>query len=157
HSQTLPCISCSPQGFAGFRPTSCVRLSELTAYHAKSPRRFSESPKLHVVCVPPRQAYSHCASVGSVYSQPAGSRPSRRSCSVSARQNALASSHDTCSTGNLSVSRPTTNSLPAPVEAKLLGLLCAFGLFLVTPRYSPCVASYLPSQKPRVSFTSTPS
>ena len=42
--------------------------------------------------VPARQAYSHCASVGSEYSYPAGKRPAAFSRSVSCLQNSSASS-----------------------------------------------------------------
>src|SRR5207249_2150272 len=93
----------------------------------------------------------HCASVGRRYSQPLGSRPAFSSCSVRARQNSVASAHVMLSTGNFSVFTPATTSLPAPVEEKALGLL------FITVRYSPCVTSYFPSQKPRLSFTSTAS
>src|SRR6185503_14009186 len=99
--------------------------------------------------VPARQAYSHWASVGRRYSQPGGSRPAFRSCSVSTWQNLPASSHETCSTGSLSTSTPAANAASRASRGKELGLS------FITWRYSPCVTSHLPSQNPRESATST--
>src|SRR4051812_14358341 len=70
-----------------------------------------------ILC-PPRQAYSHCASVGSAY---------LTRCLLSADTsfsfltNSWASFHETFSTGKSSVSIPCTLSLPLPVLQKLLG------------------------------------
>src|SRR5262249_46998589 len=48
-SQTLPCMSCSPQGFAPFLPTSCARLLELARDQPKSTNCDSALPKLYAV------------------------------------------------------------------------------------------------------------
>jgi site-specific DNA recombinase len=60
-SQTLPCMSDSPQPFAFFEPTGCVLRLLFSSYHAIA----SRSPA-YLPIVPARHAYSHCASVGSV-------------------------------------------------------------------------------------------
>jgi hypothetical protein len=64
---------------------------------------------------PPRQAYSHSASVGKRYT-----RPNRFSSGISdsLRQKAKASSQDTFSTGKVRVSWPTTLALPPPRAEK---------------------------------------
>ena len=90
--------------------------------------------------VPARQAYSHCASVGRANRYPAGRRPAARSRSVSAAQNASASSRLTKYTG-------MSSSLPCLLPSK------ASGMAPITVSYCFCVTSYLPSQKSRVRVT----
>src|SRR4051794_5101551 len=91
--------------------------------------------------VPARQAYSHWASVGRRNSQPSGSSPDRRAESVRSRQNASAPAKLTLPTGNSSPSGSSAVGSPGSVP---------------TTRFqSPCVTSYFPAQKPRVSVTST--
>src|SRR3954464_14551430 len=102
---------------------------------------LSESPNAVAVVVPARQAYSHWASVGRRNSQPCGSSPARRADSVRSRQNASAPAKLTLPTGNSSPSGSSAVGLPGSVP---------------TTRFqSPCVTSYFPAQKPRVSVTST--
>ena len=125
HSHTLPCMSHKPQAFACFVPTGWILLSLLFECQAN----LSKSPANRPV-VPPRQAHSHCASVGSVHRHPAGNRPF----AFSFRQNSDAVSQLTVSTGS---------SLPL----KLLGLLPD------TASHCACVTSVRPSQNDLVSVT----
>src|SRR6185295_14647596 len=64
HSQTLPCMSWSPNEFGCLLPTGCIRPSELPLNHPTRDRSASRSPEQNVVVVPARHAYSHCTSVG---------------------------------------------------------------------------------------------
>src|SRR4051794_35411382 len=68
--------------------------------------------------MPARQAYSHSASVGKRYTRPACRSPGSSDRRV---QKAVASSHDTFSTGKREVSMPWTRPLPSPEEEKWLG------------------------------------
>src|SRR5262245_28408793 len=99
-------MSCSPQAFGGKLPTLAARPSDgpASAPLYGLPLTFaclllSLSPNAVAVVVPARQAYSHCASVGSRNSHSFGSSPDRRPSSVSLRQNASASAKLTLPTG----------------------------------------------------------
>ena len=98
-------------------------------------------PSFRAVIAPPRQAYSHCASVGRANRYPAGMRPAARSRSVNFTQNASASSRLTQYTGK---SSPTPR-LPLPKAA---------GMSPITSCHCACVTSYWPIQKGCVSVTS---
>src|SRR5262245_21679061 len=99
-------MSCRRHGFAGELPTGAARPSDgpVLAPLYGFPLKFaclllSESPKEVAVVVLARQAYSHCASVGSRNSQSSGSSPDRRPSSVSFAPNASASAKLTLPTG----------------------------------------------------------
>jgi hypothetical protein len=62
HSHTFPCISYRFHRFAGSDWTGTVRSSHISSVFAR--RESNSSPKEYAVCVPARQAYSHCASAG---------------------------------------------------------------------------------------------
>src|ERR1700733_4102886 len=61
HSTTLPSMSCSPYPLGCFCPTGCVVLLLFPPYQAIWPTSPYRLPVL-----PPRAAYSHSASVGSL-------------------------------------------------------------------------------------------
>src|SRR5208282_230603 len=92
-------MSYKPHRFGLLVPTAWVLPSPFFEYQAYWSKRLSSPPKLYAVFVAALQEYSHSASVG------------KRYCflvfSLSFRQNAAASFHDTVSTGR---SYPT-NSL----------------------------------------------
>jgi hypothetical protein len=71
--------------YAGFSPTACSAPPEFLSNHPVRSRSSMPSPLQYRVAVPARHAYSHCASLDST-------RPVQS-------QNALASSHDTPTTG----------------------------------------------------------
>ena len=86
----FPCMSYRPHSLARFLPTGCVWPSLLSRNHAYCGSR--SLPQLYRVLVPARHAYSHSASVGRRYWKCV-------SISDSFAQKAVASSHDTVSTG----------------------------------------------------------
>src|SRR5262245_26846979 len=141
-------MSCSPQAFGGKLPTLAARPSDgpASAPLYGRPLKFacllpSLSPNAVAVVVPARQPYSHCASVGSRNSQPAGSAPDVRARSESFWQNLSASAKLTFPTGRSSPSGSSAVGGPGRVPT--------------TRFHSPCVASYLAIQNPRVSVTTT--
>src|SRR5207247_11330785 len=98
-----------PQAFAGYLPTLSARLSEgpRSAPLYGFPLKFAclllrLLPNAVAVVVPARQAYSHCASVGSRNSQSFGRTPDRRPSWVSLRQHDPASAKLTLPTGESS-------------------------------------------------------
>ncbi|OPZ20109.1 MAG: hypothetical protein BWZ10_00751 [candidate division BRC1 bacterium ADurb.BinA364] len=58
-------MSYKPQRLGSLTPTGCVRLPAFSLYQTYASIRFSLSPKYQRPLLPARQAYSHCASVGS--------------------------------------------------------------------------------------------
>jgi hypothetical protein len=84
---------------------------------------------------PPRQPYSHSASVGKRYTRSYRFSAAR---AESFLQNSTASSQYTLSTGKSSVSFPATLALPPPVAENQLGLVP------MTARYCFCVTSVTP-------------
>src|SRR6187455_1318796 len=72
HSYALPNMSCNPNGFAFFVPTGCANwtlaVMRVSWVQAISSKTLGSFPTPNSVGDPPRQANSHCASVGSVYS-----------------------------------------------------------------------------------------
>ena len=144
-------MSWSPQAFDGFWPTAWVAFPALSSYQPTSPISSQEAADersfllFRAVVVPARQAYSHCASVGSVYRYPFGNRPADISLAVNLSEKFSASRKLTESTGR---------SSPLKLE----------GFMPMTTLYCGWVTSYRPIQKPcvrttvwRVSFASRPS
>ena len=80
---------------------------------------LSLSPNAVAVVVPARQAYSHCASVGSRNSHPAGKSPEARASAVRIRQNASVSAKLTFPTGRSSPSGSSAVGSPETVRAGL--------------------------------------
>src|SRR5262245_56385654 len=115
-------MSCSPQAFGGKLPTLVARPRDGpgSAPLYGLPLKFaclllSLSPNAVAVVVPARQAYSHCASVGSRNSHPASRSPDARACSVSFLQNPSASAKLTFPTGKLSPSGSSAVGSPGSV------------------------------------------
>ena len=72
------------------------------------------SPHEYAVVVPARQAYSHCASVGNTYAQPAGILPA--SCAFKRVRNFWISSQDTFSTGRSALFRQLARRGTQPIR-----------------------------------------
>ena len=98
HSQTFPLMSQSPSSLDRRIATGCVLSPEFSQYQATSLTVSLPANLYPLLFFPPRAAYSHCASVGSVSAHPAGAKP----ISFNFRQNTIASIHDTCATGKAS-------------------------------------------------------
>ena len=97
HSHTL-LMSYKPSSFAFFFPTGCVPIANSPSHHATSSEVSLPLYLYPRLLLPPRAAYSHCVSVGNVNLHPFGTFPM----SFNFSQNAIASFHDTFSTGKSS-------------------------------------------------------
>src|SRR5262249_30329283 len=100
---TLPCMSHSPSALGGYEPTFCVRPRTVLVSPSSKLAWLEESvsPKEYArPSPPPRQAYSHSASLGRRYFTRTPSSPAARSLSFT--MNSFASCHETFSTGKSS-------------------------------------------------------
>src|SRR5262249_2384116 len=101
HSQTFPLMSQRAYPLRGRVHTGWVLPSELPATQATAPASCEPA---YSYASPPRAAYSHSASVGNRYDAPV--------LADSRRANSVASSQDTCSTGQSSQSAKYDGEVP---------------------------------------------